>query len=105
MLDRGAMDIIPYLCMEVMVGCGQGGRRCSHQDKKAVRGWGDLNRRQKEMGVRSEETGARASSGVGDSRHGGGAWWARARVQGKEEGGVLAPQTLQGSESTISLSA
>lgn len=69
-----------------------------------MRGWGGLNRRQKEMGVRSEEPGARASSGVGDSQHRAGAWWARTRVQGKEEGGVLAPQILQGSESTISLS-
>ena len=59
---------------------------------------------QKAKGDGSEETGAWASSGVGDSQHRGGAW-ARARVQDKEEGGVLAPQTLQGSESTISLSA
>ena len=44
-----------------------------------------MNRRQKEMGVRSEEPGARASSGVGDSQHRAGAWWARTRVQGKEE--------------------
>lgn len=59
---------------------------------------------QKAKGDGSEEPGARASSGVGDSQHRGGAWWARTRVQGKEEGGVLAPQTVQGSESTISLS-
>lgn len=104
MPDQGTMDTRPYLHMEVMVGCGQGGRRCGHQEKKSVRGWGGLNRRQKEMGVRSEEPGARASSGVGDSQHRGGAWWARTRVQGNEEGGVLAPQTVQGSESTISLS-
>lgn len=53
MPDQGTMDTRPYLHMEVMVGCGQGGRRCGHQEKKSVRGWGGLNRRQKEMGVRS----------------------------------------------------
>lgn len=39
---------------------------------------------QKAKGDGSEEPGARASSGVGDSQHRGGAWWARTRVQGKE---------------------
>lgn len=83
MPDRGALDTRPYLCLEVMVGFRQGGRSCGHQEKKAVRGWGGLNRRQKEMGVTSEEPGARESTGVGDSQHRAGAWWARARRKGE----------------------
>lgn len=46
--------------------------------------------------MRSEEPGARASSGVGDSQHRGGAWWARTRVQGKEEGESWHPRPSKG---------